>query len=132
VNVVITEWALQSYVDLKGSNVFTDQDYWQTLRPDVERLAVYPNDLKFQQPRFWGPATDKTGNVLPDGYKMKWRNLGPGQVQLRLAVAIIGGEALLCQAYVKDNDAKDKREMAKFLSHLKNIRAGNYVRRGHL
>ena len=36
--IIITEWALQSYVDLKYQGVFTDQEYWDTLRPDVELL----------------------------------------------------------------------------------------------
>ena len=112
--------------------MFSDDDYWITLRPDVELLADYPNDPRFQQQGFWGPATDKSGTVIPDGFKMKWHNLGAGRVQLRLAVVIFGGEALLCQAYVKDSGAKDKREMAKLVSHIRQIRAGHYIRRGRL
>ncbi len=131
-DVVITEWALQAYTDLKGRNVFTDQDYWSTLRPDVERLRTYPSDPKFSHSGFWSPAQDKGGVVVASGFKMKWHNLGPGRVQLRLAVALHGGEALLCQAYVKDSATKDFREIAKFRGHISLIQQGRYIRRGTL
>lgn len=84
--------------------MFDDSYCWQTLRPDVERLADYPGDPSFRQSRFWGPATDKGGNVIQDGFKMKWRQVGPGRVQLRLMVAVTQApadprrRAYLCQA----------------------------------
>ena len=37
-NVIITEWALDSYLNLKHAQVFTDHEYWNVLRPDVELL----------------------------------------------------------------------------------------------
>jgi hypothetical protein len=132
VDIVITEWALQSYLELKHAGVITRRDYWTQLRPDVELLHDFPGHPKFRSARFWGPATDKSGSVIPDGFKMKWRTLASGRVQLRLCVVIHGGEALLCQAYVKDSPAIDKREAAKLKSHLRYIIAGNYTRRGLL
>lgn len=130
--IVITEWALQSYLDLKHKRVFTDQDYWGTLRPDVELLRNYPTEAKLTQSIFWGPATDRTGNTIQYGFKMKWRNLGPGKIQLRLAVAIYGGVAYLCQAYVKSSNKADKREMAKLKDRIRKLASGQYTKRGTL
>ena len=132
-DVVITEWALDSYLNLKHAQVFTDQDYWGTLRPDVELLktGIPSADPKFQSSAFWGPA--KQGNVvLPGGYKMKWRNLGPGQVQLRLPVMAGQRQALLCEAYVKSSPAVDQRKMARFKTHMNLISQGRYTYRGTL
>ena len=132
-DVVITEWALDSYLNLKHAQVFTDQDYWGTLRPDVELLktGIPSPEPKFQNPSFWGPA--KQGSVvLPGGYKMKWRNLGPGQVQLRLPVMAGQRQALLCEAYVKANASVDQRKMARFKTHMNLISQGRYTYRGKL
>ena len=131
-DIVITEWALQSYLDLRAQNVFSDQDYWNVIRPDVELLEQYPADPKFKNQKFWSVATDLAGKAIPNGFKMKWHNLGPGTVQLRLAVAMWQGEALLCRGYVKSSDAADKREMAKLKHHLLLISQGSYTRRGKL
>ena len=128
--IVITEWALQTYLDLKHRAVFSDRDYWDTLRPDVELLHKYPVEAKFSNGGFWGPATDRAGNPLQYGHKMKWHNLGPGAVQLRLCVALYGGDAYLCQAYVKSSEKVDKREMAKFKDRIRKISLGQYTRRG--
>ncbi|MES1207988.1 MAG: hypothetical protein ABUS79_18800 [Pseudomonadota bacterium] len=116
--VVITEWALQAYLDLKKGGVFTRQEYRSVIRPDVERLKLFPNDPAFQKSKFWGPATDKAGNQIRHGFKMKWHQIGSGHMQLRLAVAILAAEALLCRAYVKDTTNTDKREMAKLKLHI--------------
>jgi len=125
VDVVITEWALQSYIDLKGRAVFTDQDYWNVLRPDVELLkgGIPPTDPKFSSDKFWGPAKD-AGRLIPDAYKMKWRNLGPGKVQMRLLIVHWQNEALLLQAYVKGSAYIDLKEMGK-LKHRMNLIALN-------
>src|SRR5437870_2841565 len=83
--IVITEWALASYLDLKCQQVFTRQEYVGTLRPDVILLrgGIPPTHPRFSSSSFWGPA--KLGNVrIADGYKMKWRQVGQGKVQLRL------------------------------------------------
>ena len=38
--VIITEWGLQSYIDLKSMGIFTEQNYTTQLRPDVELLKT--------------------------------------------------------------------------------------------
>ena len=45
---------------------------------------------------------------------MKWHNLGPGKVQLRLGVVI----------------ASPQRELAKLKTHVNRIHSGQYVVRG--
>src|SRR5215218_3244838 len=130
VDIVITECAFQSYLELKHSGVITKEDYWGLVRPDVELLHDFPNHPKFRSDKFWGPATDKSGNHIPDGFKMKWHKLASGKVQLRLCVVLHRSEALLCQAYVKDSPSRDKREAAKLKSHIRYIIAGNYTTRG--
>ena len=112
--------------------VFTADEYRNTLRPDVVSLKAYPNGQKFKQSNFWGPATLLGGTPVADGYKMKWHNIGPGQAQLRLCVAIVRGAAYLCQAYAKDSPAKDKREAAKLLLRVDLIQSGHYEYRGKL
>lgn len=132
-DVVITDWALGSYLDLKHRQVFTDQDYWTTLRPDVEllRTGIPSTHPKFQNSKFWGPA--KQGNVvLSGGYKMKWHQLGPGQIQLRLPVMAGTNTAFLCEAYVKASPAFERRKMARFKTHMNLINLGQYVYRGKL
>jgi hypothetical protein len=131
-NVLITDWALQSYLDLKHGQTFSPQEYLTIIRPDVERLHMFPTDPRFGVSNFWGPATDKSGNVIPCGYKMKWHNVGNGRVQLRLLVAIVNGTALLCRAYVKSSEAVDKRECVKLIGHINRISSGQFVIRGAL
>lgn len=131
--VVITEWALDSYLNLKHGNVFTTQDYRTTIRPDVEllKLGLPSPDPKFANPKFWGPA--KQGNVvLHPGFKMKWHNLGPGSVQLRLPVMSHNRSAFLCEAYVKDDPKTEARKMARFKTHMNLISQGRYTYRGAL
>lgn len=140
--VIITEWGLQSYIDLKGSGVFTDTDYKTHLRPDAELLKTdNPFDLghpKFGNDKFWGPAKFN-GQILKFGYKLKWHNLGPGKVQLRLCVVIMETElekrksqrAFLCNSYIKD-DKTDKREMARLKIRIQKIEDGTFFYRGRL
>jgi hypothetical protein len=132
-SVIITEWALDSYLDLKHSQVFSDAEYWSTLRPDVERLrgGIPSRDPKFSNPRFWGPAKDGQA-ILPNGYKMKWRQIGPGAVQLRLPVTTGSKKAFLCEAYVKANANTERRKIARFKTHMNLIARGNYHHRGSL
>jgi hypothetical protein len=130
VDIVITEWALQSYLELAHS-AFTADDYWNILRPDVELLSSYPDSPKFKNGAFWGPATSRQRRIL-DGFKMKWHNLGPGRVQLRLPVAVIEDVAYLCEAYVKNSEPTDWRSMARFKVHVKMIREGKFGYRGQL
>lgn len=130
--IVITEWALQSYLDLVGSDQVTRKEYMTVLRPDILRLKQYPLDDSFKTSSFWGRATLRGGVPVEDGYKMKWHNIGNGKVQLRLCVAMIKGVAYLCQAYVKGNDATDKRNAATLLVRIDLIEQGRYERRGSL
>ena len=108
--VIITEWGLQSYVELKAKAVFTDNEYKSLLRPDAELLITDdPFDSahpKFSNDKFWGPAKIN-GKIVKYGHKMKWHNLGPGKVQLRLCVVIVESilekiktkRAFLCTSY---------------------------------
>jgi hypothetical protein len=127
----ITEWALQSYLDLVSANVFSAEEYWTTLRPDVERLKLFPSDPAFKSSKFWGPAT-LNGRPVADGFKMKRHNLGPGKIQLRVGVAMLGQEAYLCRGYVKANDSVDKREIAKLKFHIQRIHEGHVELRGEI
>jgi hypothetical protein len=131
--VVITEWALSSYLELKRDQTFTDTEYRTMLRPDVRLLrdGIPSPHAQFRQSTFWGPAKQGSA-VLPHGHKMKWRNLGPGRVQLRLPVMAGSATAFLCEAYVKSSVSVDQRKMARFKTHMNLISRGRYVHRGSL
>jgi hypothetical protein len=129
--IIITEWGLDSYLDLLGNHVFDQSEYKQVLRPDVKRLLNYPADPKFGVSTFWGPAQSPRG-IVTDGFKMKWHNLGPGRVQLRLCVAIAGGVAYLCQAFVKSNASVDVANGALLTSRIKLVNQGRANLRGEL
>ena len=79
----------------------------------------------------------KVGNViLHNGFKMKWHQIGPGGVQLRLPI-MAGSNAsapaaFLCEAYVKASDAVDRRKMARFKTQMNLIAMGRYTYRGQL
>lgn len=128
--ILITDWALQSYLELK--DVFSDKEYKEILRPDAELLKTYPLHPKFGNNKFWGPCKDKSGKIIRQGYKMKWHNVGSGGVQLRLLVVIANEIAYLCNAYVKDNENMDFREMAKLKVKIQLINEGRFTFRGRL
>ena len=141
-DVIITEWGLQSYLNLKSKGIFTTEDYRSILRPDAELLKT-ENPFDSQHPRFgnskfWGPATYK-GSIIKNGFKMKWHNLGPGRNQLRLCVVIVTSildgvesqRAFLCTGYVKDSN-REKREMARLKIKIQKIVEGTFVYRGTL
>jgi hypothetical protein len=128
--IVITDWGLQSYLSLL--KVFTREEYLNILRPDAELLAMYPDHPKFDNDKFWGPCKDKSGKIIPQGYKMKWHNMGSGRVQLRLLVVMARNKAHLCNAYVKDNENTDHREMAKLKTKIQLINEGKFIFRGRL
>jgi hypothetical protein len=132
VAIIITEWALDSYLRLKHVVAFTTHEYWTRLRPDVELLHAFPNDPKFLQSNFWGPVTDKSGTNISGAYKMKWHNIGGGNVQLRLLVAIMNGDVHLCDAYNKNSPAVDKRMAATMQRRMNVIHAGQHTIRGTL
>lgn len=127
-NIVITEWALQTYLALFHRRVFTAEDYNDILRPDTLLLHDYPNNQRFQVRNFWGPAQNGDGGC----FKMKWHNLGPSHVQLRLGVYIDSDEAFLCEGYVKSSIPIDKRYAARLKVHAGLIRKGQYKRMGYL
>ena len=133
-DVVITEWSLNSYLDLKHRQVFSKQEYHMILRPDAELLKEGwpPCNSKFLNPKFWGPATGLMGKTIQHGYKMKWHNIGNGRVQLRLAVVVLNGKIFLCQGYVKSDDKIDKRQMALLKNRINDIANGTYNYRGLL
>ena len=132
--VTITEWALCSYLELKHQRVFTVDEYKKIIRPDVELLkqGMPPTHPKFDNDKFWGPVTDRSGRVIPNAYKMKWHNIGNGKVQLRLLVVQHDGRYLLCQAYVKKNPAVEAREAAKLKIRMRDILRGAYTTRGEI
>ncbi len=131
-DIIITDWALDSYLDLYSNHVFSEEEYKKTIRPDARRLKSYPRDTKFSSRKFWSSATDPLKNKpIPNGYKMKWHNIGPGKVQLRLPVGLLN-EAVLCKAYVKTNPKKERRMMAIFKTHLQLVSKGWFTERGRL
>ncbi len=125
-DIFITDWALRSYLNLKHNRVFTPEEFEKVIRPDVEKLKEgFPfEDPIFQNHKFWSPATDRSGKNISGGYKMKWHNVGPGRVQLRLPVFIENEKAWLCRAYVKKDEKTDRREMGQFKIHIQMIREG--------
>jgi len=130
-NVVITDWALKSYLDLKHKRVFTEAEYNEQLRPDAERLKRFPHDPKFRVNSFWGPATLGNGVNVRDGFKMKWDSIGSGKSELRLCVAIIGSMAFLCQAFTKKGK-NDTRECLNLQRYINLIMDGRYLNRGRI
>jgi len=140
--VIITEWGLQSYIDLKARGAFSDTDYRDILRPDAKLLKTDdPFDKshsKFSNDKFWGPAKFK-GKITKYGYKMKWHNFGPGKNQFRLCVVIIETEiekvrdqrAFLCTSYIKNGNT-EKKEMARLKIKIRKILDGTYIYRGVL
>lgn len=128
--IVVTDWALQSYLELKA--VFTEKEYREVLRPDALLLNEYPNHPKFDNQKFWGPCKDKSGRIIHHGYKIKWHNIGSGRIQLRLLVIIADETAYLCNAYVKDNENTDFREMAKLKIKIQLIKERRFIFRGRL
>lgn len=131
--IVITDWGLDSYLDLKHQKVFTNAEYQNRIRPDVVLLreGIPSPHPQFTSSTFWGPA--KQGSVvLPNAYKMKWRNIGSGGVQMRLPIMASAPRTYLCEAYVKVNVAYEQRKLARFKSHMNLIALGRCVVRGTL
>ena len=128
--IVITAWALDSYLELRHGNQFSTDDYRQTIRPDVLLLRSFPESPKFGNNKFWSPA-DYEGDAIAGGFKMKWHNLGDRRIQLRLSVGMMN-EAFLLHAYAKTGDKQEARQLAKFKTRLELIRRGQYTERGRL
>jgi hypothetical protein len=128
--IVITEWALDSYLNLVGKNVISSNDYWNVIRPDVVLLKSM-TDTKFSNSLFWGPAKVR-GVIVQNGYKMKWHNLGNGRIQLRLCVALLNGKIYLCRAFVKSSSFDDERECANLRIFTGYISKNQHIERGML
>jgi hypothetical protein len=90
-------------------------------------LQDFPNNGKFSQNKFWSPAVDRSGKIITDCYKMKWHQIRNGHVQLRLTVIIRGNESFLCEAYVKENEKTEKRNLARLKTYAELIRKGQYT-----
>jgi len=130
-DIVITQWALDAYLDLKHKNVFGQEEFDSKIKPDVRLLKQYQNAPKFNNGKFWSPASIARGQTIAHGFKMKWHHIGNGRVQLRLPVAMLG-KAFLCEGYVKLNDKVDKRMLARFKTHIQLIQQRQYIQRGLL
>ena len=113
--------------------MFDLKEYRTQIRPNVELLrdGIPSPHPQFSDSKFWSPATlNKV--ALAGGFKMKWHNLGPQLVQLRLPVAIGQNMALLCEAYVKSDPAYEQRQLARFKYHMYQIAQGHVTYRGTL
>lgn len=129
-DVVITDWALDSYLELKHERQFSTEDYRHTIRPDVLLLRIFPDPPQFGSNKFWSPA-DSMGVRIAGGFKMKWHHLGERQIQLRLPVGMME-EAFLFHAYVKTDPKRESRYLAKFKTRLELVRQNRYTERGRL
>ena len=128
--IMITQWALDAYLELKHSNIFTQEYYETQLRSDALLLVNYPKDAKFENNKFWSVAKFNN-HLIPNGYKMKWHQVGNGCVQLRLPIIMLN-HAYLCQGYVKRDEKTEKRMLAKFKVHQQLIQEGRYIKCGEL
>ena len=129
-DIIITSWALRSYLRVRHANQLSEAEYWDVIRPDILRLHQLEVDPKFQVGKFWSPAAGH-GISVQNGFKMKWHQVGDGVVQLRLPVLLME-DVFLCEAYVKDGDSTERRALAKFAVHAQRIREGNYEISGRL
>lgn len=130
-DIIITSWALDSYLEMKHNRVFSKEEYKKIIRPDVLRLKDYPDDPKFENEKFWSIVADQSHNKIENGYKMKWHQIGSGKIQLRLTVGMFCN-AFLCEAYVKRNAKAEQRKIARFKVFLQLIRQNQYTENGRL
>lgn len=129
--IIITQWALDSYLDLKAQRVFSATDYQELIRPDILLLKSFPSRPKFENGKFWSIAS-VLGKTIVGGYKMKWHQVGHGKVQMRLLIAIFNKTALLCEGYVKTNANMDTRKLLIFKTHVQLIQQNRYTVCGEL
>lgn len=130
ITIIISQWALDAYLNLKHSNVINRGTY-KNIRADALLLASYPSHPKFGLQQFWCIAKSPSGIKIPSGFKMKWDQVGPGKVELRLPV-VIRSDAVLCQAYVKSNSKSETRYLAKFRAQAELVLLEKYTKRGVL
>ena len=80
--VLLTDWALESYLELLHKKVFSKKELHTDISPDVLLLKrAYPQNEKFTIGKFWSPATINS-QVIEHGFKMKWHNIGNGKIRL--------------------------------------------------
>ena len=125
-DIILTQWALDTYLELVRSRVFDAQEYKMQIRPDVLLLRDYPNDSKFGVQKFWSPA-----GSIPGGFKMKWHQVGSGNVQLRLGVGV-WSDAILCEGYVKRGAKAEARKLARLKTHMQLVVKGRYTKCGKI
>ncbi len=125
-DIIITKWALDAYLNLKHQGVFTQDEFEQIIQPDVLLLKQFPQHPKFLNGKFWSFASLKGQTRILHGFKMKWHQIGSGKVQLRLPIMQYNHQSFLCEAYVKHNHKVDARKLAKFKVHIQLIMQGNY------
>lgn len=97
-SIIITQWALDSYLNLVSDRVFSPEEYRSVIRPDVMLLNEFPQHPKFRQGKFWSGTQDLSGKPIANGFKMKWHQIGTGLVQLRATVGVFDNEFFLCEA----------------------------------
>lgn len=124
----LTDWAVKSYTKLVKSRLISKKMYDKHIRPETLKLKHFPHDPKLARSSpSWGPVTLKGGVPVPHCYKLKWRGLGPNQLELRVIVVVFRGAAYICEGYIKTSPQEDKRRMLRSLEHKKVIFAGNAV-----
>ena len=52
--------------------------------------------------------------------------------ELRLPVALLSGNAYLCEAYHKTGASREARALTKFEGQIENIKLGKWIKRGEL
>lgn len=131
--IIITQWALNAYLNLVlHQQLITKNEFSSEIKPDVLMLKRFPNEPRFSSGLFWSIARVTKGSPpIPNGYKMKWHQIGAGRVQLRLPIGILE-DAYLCSAYIKQNKKQEQRELAKFKTYLQLIRQNKYNECGKL
>jgi hypothetical protein len=128
--IVITAWGLDSYLELKHENQISADDYKSTLRPDIMLLKTFPKSPKFAHNKFWSPVS-LDGIAFAGGFKMKWHNFGKKRIQLRLPVGMINA-AFLLHAYIKRDSKSEARQLAKLKTRLELLRRGQFTDCGRL
>ena len=129
--IIITEWALDSYLELWQKREFSAKDYKEVIRPDVLLLKSFREPAQFDNNKFWSPA-EVNGTAIPGTFKMKWHNLGDRKIQLRLPVLLLENDAYLLEAYVKNDAKTEVRKLMKAKGHQEMICRGQYTERGRL
>ena len=83
--IINTEWGLNSYLELKSKRVFTDSEYREVLKPDV--MFTKFQIMKSLTKANFGRQRRSQRKDNSECYKMKWHQMAV-VVQLRLTVMI--------------------------------------------